>query len=109
MKSIGKTIRLLRRQRGWAQRDAASRLGISIPVFSKIEAGITDMSLSRIQQIADLFGLPIVDILANRQVSDHLPRDLLIAANKKLLRRENEITELRLKIIELSEQLKLPA
>jgi transcriptional regulator with XRE-family HTH domain len=50
-KSVGKNIRTLRHQRGWSQEDVANRLGISIPAFSKIETGVTDINLSRLEQI----------------------------------------------------------
>jgi transcriptional regulator with XRE-family HTH domain len=43
--SVGNNIRTLRHQRGWSQEDIATRLGISIPAFSKIETGVTDVNL----------------------------------------------------------------
>ena len=43
-KSIGKSIRILRHQHGWSQEDIANRLGISIPAFSKIETGVTEVN-----------------------------------------------------------------
>ena len=55
MNTLGKKIRLLRHQKGWSQEDVAKRLDISIPAFSKIETGITDVNLSRLNQIAKLF------------------------------------------------------
>jgi transcriptional regulator with XRE-family HTH domain len=45
MKTLGKKIRLLRHQKGWSQEEVAKRLDISIPAFSKIETGITDINL----------------------------------------------------------------
>ena len=54
-KSVGKNIRTLRHQRGWSQEDVAHRLGISIPAFSKIETGVTDINLSRLEQIANIY------------------------------------------------------
>ncbi|WP_345892961.1 helix-turn-helix transcriptional regulator, partial [Sphingobacterium thalpophilum] len=49
---VAKAIRLLKQQRGWTQRDVAQRLEISMPSLSKIETGITDLNLSRLNQIA---------------------------------------------------------
>ena len=52
MQTLGKKIRLLRHQKSWSQEDVAKQLGISIPAFSKIETGITDINLSRLEQIS---------------------------------------------------------
>src|SRR3569833_2536194 len=62
-KSIGKSIRILRHQHGWSQEDIANRLGISIPAFSKIETGVTDVNLSRLDQIANIFEVSVVQLL----------------------------------------------
>jgi transcriptional regulator with XRE-family HTH domain len=43
--TIGKNIRTLRQKHGWSQGQVASRLHISIPAFSKIETGITDINI----------------------------------------------------------------
>jgi transcriptional regulator with XRE-family HTH domain len=63
MKTLGKKIRLLRHQKGWSQEEVAKRLDISIPAFSKIETGITDINLSRLEQIAVLFEMSVVQLL----------------------------------------------
>ncbi|RZL30334.1 MAG: XRE family transcriptional regulator, partial [Pedobacter sp.] len=55
MNFIGSNIRQLRQKNGWSQGDVAQRLKISIPAFSKIETGITDINISRLEQIANLF------------------------------------------------------
>jgi len=63
-KSVGKNIRTIRHQRGWSQEDVANRLGISIPAFSKIETGVTDINLSRLEQIANIYEVNVVNLLA---------------------------------------------
>ncbi len=63
MKALGKKIRLLRHQKGWSQEDVAKKLDISIPAFSKIETGITDINLSRLEQISNLFEMSVVQLL----------------------------------------------
>ena len=69
MNTIGKKIRLLRHQQGWSQDDVAKKLGISIPAFSKIETGISDINLSRLEQIASLFGFSLVELLVYYNVA----------------------------------------
>lgn len=108
MNSLGKRIRLLRQQRGWSQEDVAKRLDISIPAFSKIETGITDVNLSRLNQISKLFDLSVVQLLsstdAEREAAEHA-RVELTELTKRLQEREGEIINLQKKVIDLYEQL----
>ncbi len=105
-KSIGKSIRILRHQHGWSQEDIANRLGISIPAFSKIETGVTDVNLSRLEQIANIYEVSVVQLLTvdNEQV-EMVPSHLNVI-QKKLNDRESEIATLQRKVIELYEELR---
>ena len=105
--SVGNNIRTLRHQRGWSQEDIANRLGISIPAFSKIETGITDVNLSRLEQIANIYDIDVVQILSMdaEQLVEQQPSNLSIV-QKKLLDRETEIVNLQRKVILLYEELR---
>lgn len=107
MKTLGKKIRLLRHQKGWSQEDVARRLGISIPAFSKIETGITDINLSRLEQIAALFEMSVVQLLTFNDTNEEqkIVNELEII-NKKLIEREAEVIDLQKKVIELFEELR---
>ncbi|WP_345100963.1 helix-turn-helix transcriptional regulator [Mucilaginibacter panaciglaebae] len=105
-KSIGQNIRTLRHQRGWSQEDVATRLGISIPAFSKIETGVTDINLSRLEQIADIYEIDVVQILdLDTEEVEPTPSNLSIV-QKKLADRELEIANLQRKVILLYEELR---
>ncbi len=107
MKTLGKKIRLLRHQKGWSQEDVAKRLDISIPAFSKIETGITDINLSRLEQIADLFEMSVVQLLTFNDAEGELKYATeLESVNKKLMDRETEVIDLQKKVIELFEELR---
>lgn len=106
MKTIGKKIRLLRQQRGWSQDDVAKRLYISIPALSKIETGITDINLSRLIQVATLFDMTVIQLLAfNQNSADHKIGSELDTINKRLMDREAEVINLQKKVIELFEEI----
>ncbi len=110
-KTVGKNIRTLRHQRGWSQEDVANRLGISIPAFSKIETGVTDINLSRLEQIANIYEVNVVNLLS-LEAEDTAPQvSSLSIAQKKILDREAEIANLQRKVILLYEELrnKIPA
>ena len=105
-KSVGKNIRTIRHQRGWSQEDVASRLGISIPAFSKIETGVTDINLSRLEQIADIYEISVVHLLASDVEETEPQVSNLSIAQKKILDREAEIANLQRKVILLYEELR---
>lgn len=108
MKTLGKKIRLLRHQRGWSQEDVAKRLDISIPAFSKIETGITDINLSRLEQISILFEMSVVQLLTfNDLEQENKYNSELDTIAKKLSDRETEVIDLQKKVIELYEELRL--
>lgn len=107
MKTLGKKIRLLRHQKGWSQEDVAKRLDISIPAFSKIETGITDINLSRLEQISKLFDMTVVQLLTyndTEQQEKYISE--LETMTKKLQERETEVIDLQKKIINLFEELR---
>jgi transcriptional regulator with XRE-family HTH domain len=106
MNTLGKKIRLLRHQKGWSQEDVAKRLEISIPAFSKIETGITDVNLSRLNQISKLFGMSLVQLLSTTDAEEDKEKaDEMNELVKKLHARETEVIELQKKVIDLYEQL----
>lgn len=106
MNALGKKIRLLRHQKGWSQEDVAKRLDISIPAFSKIETGITDVNLSRLNQISKLFGLSLVQLLSTSDSEEEKQiQDEIDNLSKKLQLREVEVIDLQKKVIDLYEQL----
>ncbi|WP_166333447.1 helix-turn-helix domain-containing protein [Sphingobacterium chungjuense] len=106
MNTLGKKIRLLRHQRGWSQEDVAKRLDISIPAFSKIETGITDVNLSRLNQIANLFELSLVLLLSDADSEESKGvQEEMKELGKRLQTRELEVIDLQKKVIDLYEQL----
>ncbi len=104
MQTLGKKIRLLRHQKSWSQEDVAKQLGISIPAFSKIETGITDINLSRLEQISKLFELTVVQLLRLND-SENLEgyNTEFNGLTMKLREREVEVIDLQKKIIDLYE------
>jgi transcriptional regulator with XRE-family HTH domain len=107
MNTLGKKIRLLRHQRSWSQEDVAKQLDISIPAFSKIETGITDVNLSRLEQISSLFGLTVVQLLTftDSEEQEKYNNEVEVLT-KKLQDRETDVIELQKKVIDLYEELR---
>ncbi|MDQ7947822.1 MAG: helix-turn-helix transcriptional regulator [Pedobacter sp.] len=108
MNIIGRNIRLLRQKNGWSQGEAAKRLQISIPAFSKIETGITDINISRLDQIAKLFNVSTIEIMVNEGEITSLTNFAEIGQlREKLTDREDEVIKLQKRVIDLYEELRL--
>ncbi|MCJ8210932.1 helix-turn-helix domain-containing protein [Mucilaginibacter sp. RS28] len=103
--AVGKNIRTLRHRRGWSQEDVAKKLNISIPAFSKIETGVTDVNLSRLEQIANIYEVSVVQLLALDEAPAEPQLTALNNVQQKLNAREIEIATLQRKVIELYEEL----
>ena len=61
--SVHEKIRLVRQLKGWSQEEVASKLEMSQNGYGCIERGETDINLSRLEQIATLFGVKLADLL----------------------------------------------
>jgi transcriptional regulator with XRE-family HTH domain len=105
MFEIGKRIKTLRQQKGWSQSDIAELLNISVPAFSKIESDITDVNISRLNQIAETFGVPVIDLISTRAEPSQSLLDELKEAKDTIVTQSAKINQLQEYIITLYEQL----
>lgn len=105
MLEIGKKIRLLRQKKNWSQADIAVKLGISIAAFSKIEKDQTDVSLSRLHQIADALEISIADLILTPQERSKAEENELEKARETISANAVKIIHLQEYIITLYEKL----
>lgn len=63
MIKVGETIRKLRTLKGYSQESMAQQLGLSPNGYAKIERDETDISLKRLEAIADILKVDIFKIL----------------------------------------------
>ncbi|MDX1907139.1 MAG: helix-turn-helix transcriptional regulator [Bacteroidia bacterium] len=63
LKTVGDKIRFLRQSLELTQENVADALQMSSGGYAKIERGETDLSLTRLHQIADVLGVKASDIL----------------------------------------------
>lgn len=57
-------IRQLREARQWTQEEMASKLAMSTQGYAKIERGDTRSNLDRLEQISEVFGIDIIELLS---------------------------------------------
>ena len=62
---IGKKISVLRKQSGLTQMELADRLGISFQAVSNWERGNTMPDISKLPELAEIFGVSIETILGD--------------------------------------------
>lgn len=98
--SFCKNIKELRHERNWNQKYLAYRMGVSTPSVSKIESGVTDITISTMEQLAKIYEISIVELFTGTTDLSHLN-----ALNKKLANHDAQISALQRKIIELYEEL----
>ncbi|RZL47103.1 MAG: XRE family transcriptional regulator [Pedobacter sp.] len=107
MNIIGRNIRQLRQKKGWSQGEVATQLRISIPAFSKIETGITDINISRLDQIAKLFDVSTLQIISKDTENLHAGSFTeLNILRERIASQEDEIIKLQKKVIELYEEIR---
>lgn len=100
--STGKKIKILRRQKKWAQKEMAGMLDISVPAYSKIECEITDINITRLIQVAEVLGVEPCTLLPG-----HNPEDVIKQENLRLKEKiqyiEKEMMYLQAKLIDMYE------
>lgn len=76
--TIGFKLKALRVTHSVSQKIVADHLGISVPAYSKIETGLSDINYEKIVQIAHLYGISIVDLIkiGESSASEHQYPDL---------------------------------
>lgn len=62
--NIGETIRKIRELKNYSQSYMAERLGLSVSGYGKIERNETELTLTRIKQIADVFEMDFTKLLS---------------------------------------------
>lgn len=62
-RQIGLKIKQLRIIKGWSRQQAADELDMSVTGYGSIERGETDMCITRLAQIAEIFEIELADLL----------------------------------------------
>jgi len=71
MPNIGAFLRMLRKEQDLSQEKIAKKLGLSIPAYSKIESGITDINLSRLFQLSEIFEMDAIELLSRSKYGNN--------------------------------------
>lgn len=62
--NVSDKIRFMRQLKGWSQEQMAEKLEMSPNGYANIERGETDVRLSRLEQIAEIFGVGLTELMS---------------------------------------------
>jgi transcriptional regulator with XRE-family HTH domain len=102
-KLVAERIRLLRLSNNLSQENVADELGISIGAYSNIERGITDITITRADQLARIFKVSIIDLVNRDKAASDFINDPL---NEYGYANKEDLNELSRTVAELSIQIK---
>ena len=84
MNTIGEKIRLERLKNNYSQEYMAFMLNISQPAYSKLERNETDISLSRIYEIAEIFKINAFVLMPKPKYGKGINTDFIAGTLRKL-------------------------
>lgn len=64
---VHEKIRVMREINQWSQEEMAEKLEISPAGYAKIEHGKTNLTLDRLKQIAQIFNIDVVELIAQNE------------------------------------------
>lgn len=63
--SVNEKIRAIRETRNWSQEDMAEKMNMSKNGYAKIERGETKLNLHKLEQIANIFNIDVLELIKN--------------------------------------------
>jgi transcriptional regulator with XRE-family HTH domain len=63
---LGKQLRTLRERNGYSRADVAAETGLSASFLALVESGKSDISISRLLKLAELYGVGLADLVPSR-------------------------------------------
>ena len=63
--NVNEKIRTIREIRNWSQEDMAEKMNMSKNGYAKIERGETKLNLHKLEQIANIFNIDVLELIKN--------------------------------------------
>ena len=101
--NLSEKIRQIRLQKGLSQENMADMLGLSTTAYGDIERGRTELSVSRLENVAKLLDVPLPELLGidvSMSETEWLRQEntRILAENRRL---QNEIDQWKMKFRQL--------
>jgi transcriptional regulator with XRE-family HTH domain len=101
-KKVGERIRVARVTKGLSQQNMADELGLTVASYSNIERGVTDITITRLFEIARILQVKIENILDLVNSSQNVKDTGL----PYLVKNEIDLVEIRKILADLQEEVK---
>lgn len=62
--NVNDKIRMVRETKNWSQEDMAVKLNMSTNGYTKIERGETSLNLVKLEKIAAIFGMDVIELMS---------------------------------------------
>ena len=102
-------IKLLRKEREWSQEKIATKLNISLNSYGAIERGDTNLGMTRIEEIADVFEITLEELFEGVSYKEEEEEEEEEEEGKNFkrrksdkLRRKEDLTVLDIELLKLS-------
>lgn len=66
--NVNEKIRVMREVKQWSQEEMAERMNMSTTGYSKIERGETKLNLHKLEQIAAIFNIDVLELMDTNKV-----------------------------------------
>lgn len=97
-KQVGEKIRQLRYKAKYSHKEISAPLGLSIATLSKMENGLTEISIRKLVEIVEFYGVKLIDVLPDKLLPNDVTlrkqleesREAVIELQGQLLRKDRE-------------------
>jgi transcriptional regulator with XRE-family HTH domain len=97
-------LKLLRQKHGLTQIQVSNKLNCSVPAYSKMETGSTDITDYRLRQLAELYKLRVSEIYNFGEPEDEAKQVLINQLKEDSDAKSSLILTLQRKVIQLYEE-----
>lgn len=66
--SVNEKIRAIREVNQWSQEEMANKMNMSTNGYAKIERGETKLSLHKLEQIANIFNIDVLELMNTGEI-----------------------------------------
>lgn len=92
---MGELIRSSRKEKGLTQKDVADKLGITDRAVSKWERGICAPDIAYIEELAEMLGLTIAELIAGQRMEQPPAQEVESAIKETITYSQNEMQSKR--------------
>lgn len=96
MKDLGNILKSLRISKGISQDALAFEMEISLSTYSKLERGLTDITLSKLEKLAAFYGMDVVEVLlygSSPLVAPNICKKLIEEKDREIMNLQKDLIE----------------